>query len=283
MTTTPSPAPSPEQPHARSPRRRSGAAKAAKMALVAGVAAGASFAAVTGVSAASGTTASSGSSSATGAAAPAAGAPGGPGGPMGRPGAMGPHGRGGPGGPGAGGTITAINGSTLTLRTEDGTQTVDTSSTTTYTKERTTITAGDLHVGDVVRVVATRPSTSSGATTPPAPGTGTVDAQKVTVVEPTFAGRVDNITGSTYELVGRDGQLLTVTTTPSTRFYDGAATASSSAITVGSHVVAEGTQTGITTLTADVLAVGPARPAGPPTGGSGAPTAPSGAAPTVSG
>ncbi len=230
--------------------------------MVGGLAAGASFSAVTGISAATGTpdiTTESGST----ATAPAVGM----GGPHGHKGD--PDGPGRKGGRGNGGTITGISGSTLTLRTENGTETVDPSSSTTYSKEMQMISFADLHVNDVVHVAATSP-TASTATTPPAPGTGTVSATAVTVVEPSFAGRVASVSNGAYGLVGRDGRLLTVKTTGSTRYENGTSQAAASAITVGSHVMAQGTQNDLTDLTADVITLRPT-PGSPP---AGAPTPP---------
>ena len=157
------------------------------------------------------------------------------------------------GGFGAGGTITQINGSTLTLRTEEGTETVNTSNATQYTKERQTISFGDLKVGDVVRVIP-----DAGSARPATPGTGTVSASRIIVVEPTLGGRVTSVDGNTVNLVGRGGRELTVTLTDSTKYFNGQATADRSAITVGSHIVASGSQDSLTHLTADVVTVLPA-------------------------
>lgn len=114
---------------------------------------------------------------------------------------------------GGGGTITAINGSTLSLRTEQGTETVTTSSSTTYTKEQQSISIGGLHVGDIVHVAGTPTSTSA------TPGTGTVAATAVAVVQPTLAGRVASVSGGTLNLIGKDGRQFTVSVTGSTRYY----------------------------------------------------------------
>jgi hypothetical protein len=171
-----------------------------------------------------------------------------------------------------------MSGSTLTLRTENGTETVDTSSSTTYSREMQSISFSALHVNDIVHITATGPTTSM-ATNPSMPVTGTVNATAVTVVEPSFTGRVASVNNGTYELVGHDGQQLTVKTTGSTRYYNGTSQASASVITVGSHVMAEGTQNDLTDLTADLIAVGPtpgARPVGAP------PVAPSGSTPPSS-
>ena len=172
---------------------------------------------------------------------------------------------------GGGGTITAINGSTLTLRTENGTETVDTSTATTYHNEMQSVSFTTLKVGDVVHVASARPRSTSSASTRPEPGTGTVAATRVTVVEPSFAGRVTAIGNGTYTLVGRDGQLSTVTTTGSTRYDKGTAQAPASAVAVGDRVRAVGPKNSLTHLTADLITVGPARATAP----SQAPPAPS--------
>ncbi len=264
-------------------RFRSYRARIAQIAVAGGLVAGASFAA-TGISSATSTspttTGSTTSGSRSTAVAPLGprGLRGGPRGPKGGPGGRGRGPNGGPGGhKGKGGTITAINGSTLSLRTENGTERVDTSSSTTYSKEMQTISFSGLHVNDIVHVAGT-PTTSTSTATPPQPGTGTVNATAVTVVLPSFAGRVTSSSNGTYSLVGHDGQLLTVKTTGSTRYYNGTSRASASAISAGTHVMAEGAQNGLTDLTADVIAVMPT----PPTPPAGAP-APARSSATTSG
>jgi hypothetical protein len=252
---------------------------------------GSAFGALAGISIANTTTSRTPTAASSGSATPApagprlqgGGPPGGPyglQGPGGLPGAGAPPGPGGPGGP-ASGTITAINGSTLTLRTENGTETVDTSSSTHYSKALQSISFSDLQVGDIVGVMSAPPSGSgssggSGSSTPPEPGTGTVTATMVTVLEPSFTGRVASISNGTYTLVGPGGQLLTVATTASTRYYNSSmAKSSASAIASGDHVVAEGSQSDLTHLTADLLAVipAPANPPVPPQGGPKPPAA----------
>jgi hypothetical protein len=153
----------------------------------------------------------------------------------------------------AGGTITQISGSTLTLRTEQGTETVNTSSATQYTKEHQTISFNDLKVGDVVHVV---PDAASAK--PATPGTGTVSASRIVVVEPMLFGRVASIDGDTVNLVGRDGRELTVTLTGATKYYNGQQGADRSAVTVGSRILAMGSQDSLTHLTASTVTVLPA-------------------------
>ncbi len=184
------------------------------------------------------------------------------------------HGFGGGGFGGGGGTITAVTPTTLTLRTEQGTETVTTTSSTAYTRERLTMGRGQLRVGEVVRVSGSRPG--SGMTEP---GTGAVAATRVEVVLPVEAGRVASISGGTYTLVGPDGQLLTITSTPSTRYYTGATAGTAGAVEVGTFVMAEGTQDSVTHLVADLVAVAPARgsmPGGPD--GAAGPDGPAGPA-----
>jgi hypothetical protein len=169
------------------------------------------------------------------------------------------------GGPGAPGTITAIQGSTLTLRTMNGTETVDTSSATTFTKELQTISLSDLHIGDVVQVVGTPASNSSSDSSSSSrarsePGTGILAATRVAVIEPTFMGRVISRSGATYTLAGPEGQLLSVTTSGSTRYYRGTSEVSSLAISSGSRIMVEGTQQTLTSLRADLITLAPPAP-----------------------
>lgn len=161
--------------------------------------------------------------------------------------------------------MTAIHGTTLTLRTEAGTETVTTTSSTTVTKERQVVSLSAVKVNDVVDVAGPRPTAGSPPTSPN--GTGTVAATRIAIVEPSFVGRVQSVDPGGYTLVGPDGQLLTVTTTGSTTYYTGGTTkATPSAVTAGAYITAEGTQDTLTRLTADVVSVRPApgtRPSGP--------------------
>jgi hypothetical protein len=168
-------------------------------------------------------------------------------------GRMGGHGGFGLARGGGGGTITQISGSTLTLRTQQGTETVNTSGSTQFMRDRQSIALTDLKVGDVVRVM---PDAASAK--PATPGTGTITASRIVVVEPMLAGRVAAIDGNIVSLVGRDGRELTVTLTDATRYFNGAQGADRAAVTVGSHVVAAGSQDSLTHLTASTVTVLPA-------------------------
>lgn len=253
-----------------------------RLVLVGGLTAGVGFGALTGIASATTGQSSSGTSGSARPArppgAPPIGPPGAPGGPMGGPGG-GPGGP--PGGPGGGGTITSISGSTLILRTLNGTETVETSSSTSYYKEMQAISFSKLTTGEVVHVMAIPASAGSSGSknsAPPQPGTGTVEARRITVVEPTFLGRVLSSSNGTFTIVGVDGQLLTVDTTSSTRYYKGPGKTTSSAVADGTRIRAEGTRTGLTTLSAAVISVAPAppAPAKPPAGSPSPPQPPAG-------
>ncbi|MDQ6936531.1 MAG: DUF5666 domain-containing protein [Actinomycetota bacterium] len=151
---------------------------------------------------------------------------------------------------GSAGTITAVNGTTLTLRTEQGTETVKTTASTTYTKERLTISFAQLRLGAVVRVEAPRPMGKTAT-----PGTGNVTATQLDVVLPEFSGRVSQINGGTYTVVGSGGQLRTVTATTGTRYFNGPTKTTAASVKVGTYIVAEGNQDSLTHLSADVITV----------------------------
>ena len=150
------------------------------------------------------------------------------------------------------GTVTQNSGGTLTLRTLDGTVTVDTTSSTTYMKEGRRIGIADIHVNDVVRVRGMRPS---GASTPPASPPTTLTAESITVVVPTFVGRVVTVEGPTIFIVTPDGQMAYVYTTSSTAYTKQGAAASLKTIAAGDYIVAEGSQSNLTHLTADDVVV----------------------------
>jgi len=100
-------------------------------------------------------------------------------------------------------TITAINGSNLTLKTEDGwTRTIAVTSTTTVTKAGQTITAGQLAVGDSVRFKQTRGTDGSFRVT------------AVAVVLPKVAGTVTAVTADAITVTTRDGTAQAIAIRP---------------------------------------------------------------------
>ena len=141
--------------------------------------------------------------------------------------------RGGPGGPGDGGpgrgrgpiSITAINGSQLSLKTDDGwTRTIDASGATITEAGGATITLGDLKVGDQIAFRQTRNADGTYKITdvtriPPQAG-GTVksaDANSVTVTLPDGTTKTIALTGSTtFTINGKAATAADLTATTST-------------------------------------------------------------------
>jgi len=127
--------------------------------------------------------------------------------------------------------ITAISGSDISLRTDDGwTRTITVIGTTTITKGGTAITIGDLAVGDKIRFAQNKSSD----------GTYTVTA--IVVVLPTIAGEVTAIDGNTLTVTQRGGTTATIHVDADTVYRVNGAAGSLPDIKVGSLIVAEGTQ-----------------------------------------
>jgi hypothetical protein len=128
-------------------------------------------------------------------------------------------------------TISAISGSDVSLKTEDGwSRTITIASTTTLTKGSATITVADLAVGDQVRFQQTK-----GAD-------GTYTVTKLVVVLPTVAGKVTAVDGSTITVTQRDGTTATIHVDGATTYNVNGAAGALSDIKVGSFVAAEGTK-----------------------------------------
>lgn len=128
-------------------------------------------------------------------------------------------------------TITAINGSDLSLKTDDGwTRTISVTSTTTITKGGATITVADLAVGDQIAFAQDR---STG-------GTYTVTAIKV--ILPTTGGQVTAINGNTITVTQPGGTTATIHVDGNTKYQVNGAAGAMSDIKVGSFIIAEGTQ-----------------------------------------
>ena len=160
---------------------------------------------------------------------------------------------GGPGGPGFGRpggfreiTITAINGSNISLETADGwTRTITVDADTTYEKAGETIALSDLAVGDQIHFMQTQEDD----------GSFTIDA--VAVVLPHVGGEVTAISGSTITVEQRDGTSATINVTADTTYVvDGDEDAALANIEVGDFVVAEGTENSDGSLTASRVGSG---------------------------
>lgn len=141
-------------------------------------------------------------------------------------------------------TITAINGSNISLRTDDGwTRTITVTSSTTITKAGQTISVSDLAVGDTIRFAEQRNDD------------GTYTITRIVVVVPTVAGVVTNVTDTTITITARDGMSHTIRTTASTTYKVGDAAGSRSDVTVGAVIVAAGERASDGTLTAATVVV----------------------------
>jgi hypothetical protein len=128
-------------------------------------------------------------------------------------------------------TITAINGSDLSLKTQDGwTRTITVTSNTTITKGGATITVGDLAVGDQIVFAQDRATD----------GTYTVTAIKV--VLPSVVGEVTAISGNTITVTQPGGTTATIHVDGDTMYTVNGAAGSLSDVKVGSFIGAEGTQ-----------------------------------------
>ncbi len=169
----------------------------------------------------------------------------------GGPGWMGPRG-GRPGsGPMAGDiTITAINGTQLSLKTADGwTRTIDASGAN-VTRGGQTVAIGTLQVGDQITFRETRQSD------------GTYKIDSIAVVQPHVAGTVTSVGGSTVTLKQLDGTSTTVQLTSATTYRLAGQPATKSAVTAGEQVAIEGTLATDGTFTATTVRVMPAVVAG---------------------
>jgi hypothetical protein len=143
-------------------------------------------------------------------------------------------------------TITAISGSSISLKTADGwTRTITVDSATTFSKAGETIALGDLKVGDQVGFKQTLEDD----------GSYTIDA--VAVILPHVGGEVTAIRSSTITVTQRDGTSATIKVTSDTTYLVGDDTSAAlSDIAVGDFVVAEGTKNSDGSLTAARVASG---------------------------
>lgn len=177
------------------------------------------------------------------------------------------------GGPGFGGggfgfggiTITAIDGSNLSLKTEDGwTRTIAVTSDTAVTRAGKTIAIGDLKVDDQIGLRQDR-------------GTdGTFTIKAINVILPSVSGKVTKVDGSTITVERRDGTTATIHVNGDTTYrIAGDDSPALSDIKVDDVIIASGTQRSDESLDAvAVVAGGPGRGTffgGPGFGGPGFP------------
>jgi hypothetical protein len=150
-------------------------------------------------------------------------------------------------------TIASIEGSSLSLKTDDGwTRTITIGSSTTITKGGQTVAVGDLKAGDQIVFGETRGSD----------GTYTID--QVRVVLPVLGGQVTAVGTDSITIDQKGGGSATIHVGSATTYdVNGNSSAKLSDITVGSFVVAEGTQRSDGSLDADAVHAGTAGERGP--------------------
>ncbi|MBI3750009.1 MAG: hypothetical protein HY262_14370 [Chloroflexi bacterium] len=143
-------------------------------------------------------------------------------------------------------TITAIDGSNLSLKTDDGwTRTIAVGSSTTITKGGQTIALGDLAIGDKVVFGETKASD----------GSYTID--QIRVVLPVVGGQVTAVGTDSITVDQKGGGSATIHVSSSTTYdVNGTTGAKLSDVTVGSFVVAEGTQRSDGSLDASAVHAG---------------------------
>ena len=130
-------------------------------------------------------------------------------------------------------TISAISGSYVTLKTDDGwSRTIAITSSVELTKGGQAIGVSDLKVGDSIRFSQTRNDD------------GTYTVTHVVVVVPTVGGTVKDVTSSGFTLTTRDGSVWTITTSAATTYTFGSGTGSKADVVAGAVVRVQGESTG---------------------------------------
>jgi hypothetical protein len=127
-------------------------------------------------------------------------------------------------------SVTAIDGSKVSLKTVDGwTRTITVGATTVITRGAKTISVGDLKVGDPVRFHQIRNAD------------GTYAISAINVVIPHLGGVVTAKTSDSITVMRNDGSLATIHVTGTTTYgVKGKASAALADVAVGSRVIAEG-------------------------------------------
>jgi len=139
--------------------------------------------------------------------------------------------------------VIAINGSSLSLKTDDGwTRTIAVPSSATITKGGKPIALNTIKVGDRIRFAETRNADGSFGIT------------AIEVVLPTVAGQVTAKSANSITVRGRDNASYTIHVASATTYrVSDMATAHLSDITVGMRIVAEGIQRADGSLDATVV------------------------------
>jgi len=140
-------------------------------------------------------------------------------------------------------TVTAVSGSNLSLKTDDGwTRTITVTSDTKITKAGATIAVGDIKVGDTIVFQQSRQSD----------GNYTITA--IGVVIPVVGGTVGDVTSTGFTLTDADGVKWTVNVSSSTTYSVDGASGTQADVKAGLGAVVQGAQSG-NTITATTVKV----------------------------
>ena len=147
-------------------------------------------------------------------------------------------------------TITKIDGTKLSLETDNGwTRTIDAAGAT-VTKDGATVDVSTLKVGDQIVFRETRNAD------------GTYTITTIYVVQPSVAGTVASVSGSTVTVTTPDGASQKVLLTDSTTYTLGRSAATKDAVVAGVRIYAQGSLGSDGSLTATSVVVEPARALG---------------------
>jgi hypothetical protein len=142
-------------------------------------------------------------------------------------------------------TITAINGTQLTVRAVGGqTRTIDVSGAT-ITRAGQTITVSDLRVGDQITARQSRQSDGSYKVT------------AITVLLRTVSGTVESVGPSSATISGSGRSKQTITLTDSTTYAQAGAKVSKNALVAGARIVAQGSVDSSGSFTAGSVTIAP--------------------------
>lgn len=158
--------------------------------------------------------------------------------------------------------VVSVSGSQIVAEGPNSQKvTIKVSSSTTYVRAGQKVSASAVVVGDTIGVMGTRNSD------------GTITASQVMVALPGYHGTITAISGDTITVKdARTGTTHKIEVNSSTKYASGprsSSTLSLSTLKVGDNIHAEGTLSSNGTLTASLVTLAPARPAGPHADGPG--------------
>jgi hypothetical protein len=170
--------------------------------------------------------------------------------------------------PRTGGAVTAVGSDTFTVTVRGGTsETIHTTSKTTYRLEGKDATRGDVKVGSIIGAVGERSSD------------GTFTATAITIAVPMVAGTVDSVGADSLTITKRDGTKVTVHVGSSTKIrVAGVENATLKDVKAGMRILVRGLQRSDGSIDADGLGAGqpgkarnsaPKPAASAPSGGNG--------------